>query len=256
MLDGLTGTVNEGSVAGDINAVVKDGKPHLTGQLTLDELNLEPLAAMVLGESALESTGNGWSSVPFAAESYRAVQRRTRHCRRDAVGRAGGDRLRRKPDAEARRREPAGSPTSPAKLFGGDVTGLFELKNNDGTGLFSGQMKLSGADIASILGDAGLKGVGRLIDRAFGERQVGRRAGRHAFGLGNRGVPLAGRRRRQSAGVSLSSSPAPISSARISTRRRRQASRPILPRRAALRPIRARPPSRSRQACCARRRWS
>ena len=84
VLDGLTGTVNEGAVAGDINAVVKDGKPHLTGQLTLDELNLEPLAAMVLGESALESTGNGWSSVPFAAESRRAVQRRTRHCRCDA----------------------------------------------------------------------------------------------------------------------------------------------------------------------------
>ncbi len=93
MLDGLTGTVNEGAVAGDINAAVKDGKPHLTGQLTLDELNLEPLAAMVLGEAALESTGNGWSSVPFAAKGFRALQRRARRYRRDADGRACRDRL-------------------------------------------------------------------------------------------------------------------------------------------------------------------
>src|SRR5690606_20440719 len=41
VLDRLTGIVNEGAVAGDLNAAVKDGKPHLTGQLTLDELNLE-----------------------------------------------------------------------------------------------------------------------------------------------------------------------------------------------------------------------
>ncbi len=68
VLDGLTGTANEGSVSGDLNAAIKDGKPHLTGQLTLDELNLEPLAAMVLGRSALESTGGGWSSVPFAPQ--------------------------------------------------------------------------------------------------------------------------------------------------------------------------------------------
>ncbi len=45
-----------------------------------------------------------------------------------------------------------------AKLFEGDVSGLFELKNNAGTGLFSGQLKLAGADIASVLGDVGLTG--------------------------------------------------------------------------------------------------
>ena len=59
VLAGLNGTVNEGAVAGDVNAEIKDGKPHLTGQLTLDELDLEPLAAMVLGEAALESAGAG-----------------------------------------------------------------------------------------------------------------------------------------------------------------------------------------------------
>ncbi len=93
VLDGLKGTVNEGAVAGDINAAIKDGKPHLSGQLTLDELDLEPLAAMVLGEAALESAGDGMVGGSVPAEGDGAVQRRTRHCRSDARGRAGGDRL-------------------------------------------------------------------------------------------------------------------------------------------------------------------
>jgi chemotaxis protein histidine kinase CheA len=46
-----------------------------------------------------------------------------------------------------------------AKLFGGDLTGLFDLKNNDGTGLFSGQLALADAAIASALPNAGLTGT-------------------------------------------------------------------------------------------------
>ena len=161
VLDGLTGTINEGSVAGGINAVVEDGKPHLTGQLTIDELNLEPLAAMVLGESALESTGDGWSSAPFApkvsapfsAELGIAAATLTAG---PAVTVYDANLTLRLDDESLRLADLQG------KLHGGDVTGLFELKNNDGTGLFSGQMKLDGADIASILGDAGLHGSGDI----------------------------------------------------------------------------------------------
>ena len=37
----------------------------LSGQLTLDELELDPLAAMVLGEAALEGGEGQWSQTPF-----------------------------------------------------------------------------------------------------------------------------------------------------------------------------------------------
>jgi hypothetical protein len=47
-----------------------------------------------------------------------------------------------------------------AKFLGGMMTGLFELKNNDGTGLFTGQMKLAGADLETMLADAGISGNG------------------------------------------------------------------------------------------------
>ena len=161
VLDGLTGTVNEGSVAGDLNAAVKDGKPHLTGQLTLDELNLEPLAAMVLGESALESTDNGWSSVPFAPKVSAPLSAELGVAAATLTAgpavTAYDASLTLKLDAESLRLADLSG-----KLFGGDVTGLFELKNNDGTGLLSAQMKLAGADIESILGAAGLRGSGDL----------------------------------------------------------------------------------------------
>ena len=87
VLDGLTGTVNEGAVAGDINAAIKNGKPHLTGQLTLDELDLDPLAAMVLGEFVARKHRQRLVRGAVRAEGDGAVQRRARHYRGDARGR-------------------------------------------------------------------------------------------------------------------------------------------------------------------------
>ena len=93
VLQGLTGTVNEGAVAGDINAAIKDGKPHLTGQLTLDELDLDPLAAMVLGDAVARKRRPGMVRGSVPAEGDGAVQRRARHYRGDARGRCARDRL-------------------------------------------------------------------------------------------------------------------------------------------------------------------
>src|SRR5690606_38285079 len=47
-----------------------------------------------------------------------------------------------------------------AKLFGGTLTGLFDLKNNEGTGLFNAQMELAGADLGRALPGTGLSGSG------------------------------------------------------------------------------------------------
>ena len=42
------------------------------------------------------------------------------------------------------------------KAYDGQVNGLFELKNTDGTGLFSAQLKLTGADLGTDAADTGL----------------------------------------------------------------------------------------------------
>ena len=193
VLDRLTGTVNEGAVAGDLNAAVKGGKPHLTGQLTLDEMNLEPLAAMVLGEPALEGTGNGWSSVPFAPEvtapfSAELGVSAATVTAGPAVSVYDASLTLMLDDQSLRLSDVSG------KLHGGALTGLFELKNNDGTGLLSAQMKLSGADIASALGAAGLR-LGRRMSTALSAsgKSVSRLVATLS-GSRHRGLPLAGGR--------------------------------------------------------------
>ena len=190
MLQGLAGTVNEGAVAGDINAAIKNGMPHLTGQLTLDELDLDPFAAMVLGDSPLESARPGMvrGSVPAEGRRRHSAPISTLPRRRSQPA------CSRLPTTPACRSgwtmRACASQIFPRKLFGGEVTGLFELKNNDGTGLFSGQMKLDDADLAAVLGDARRRRDRRRLDRAFGQRQIGRRPRRLAVRLGNGGIPV------------------------------------------------------------------
>jgi len=161
VLDGLVGTVNEGAVAGDINVALKGGKPHLTGQLTLDEFNLEPFAAMVLGETALENAGGNWSSAPFSPKVMAPFSAEVGIA---AATLAAGPALTAYDASLTLNLDDESLRLSnlSAKLHGGQATGLVELKNNDGTGLFSTQMRLAGADIHSLLGDAGLSGSGDL----------------------------------------------------------------------------------------------
>src|SRR5690606_37586207 len=43
---------------------------------------------------------------------------------------------------------------------GGRLSGLFELSNTGGTGLFSGQLALAGVELGALLPDSGLAGKG------------------------------------------------------------------------------------------------
>ncbi len=157
VLSGLDGAINEAAVSGDINAELKDGQPHLSGALALDELELGQFAAMLYGDAAFASTGKGWptaafsqrSGAPFSAELDLTAGSLTAGATATAYDAA----LRLALDGQ-------GLHVSDlkAKLFGGDLTGLFELKNNDGTGLFSGQLALDHADIANALPAFGLTG--------------------------------------------------------------------------------------------------
>lgn len=157
VLDHLDGVVNEGAISGAINAELKNGVPQLAGALTLDELNLDPALAMVLGERALAPTGKDWSSVPFQDKPltpFTASLDLTVGTV-SALGTASAydAKLALKLDGEGLRLS-----DMRAKLFGGQMEGLFELRNDGGTGLFSGQVKLDDADLASALPDTGLAG--------------------------------------------------------------------------------------------------
>lgn len=158
-LAGLDGTFNEGVVRGNIDAELVDGTPHLGGSLTLDELDLRPLGEMMLGASALSGDGRAWPATPFAPEPVVPFSADldivAGTLMAEPLATASDAVLKLKLDNQGLRLT-----NLKAKLFGGALEGLFELKNNDGTALVSGQLKLDGSDVAAIPGAGGLVGRG------------------------------------------------------------------------------------------------
>ncbi|MFC3324014.1 AsmA family protein [Mesorhizobium cantuariense] len=164
VLDELNGAINEAAVSGDVNVNVKDGVPHLAGALMLDELDLDPMAVALFGDSAFladkEETNKGgaWPATPFSQKSNLPF---TADLDLTTAALAAGRFATAYDAAFSLKLDQEGIRVSDlkAKLLGGALTGLFELKNNDGTGLFTGQMKLAGADLADVLPDAGISGI-------------------------------------------------------------------------------------------------
>ncbi|MER8464409.1 AsmA family protein [Mesorhizobium sp. M1396] len=165
VLDELSGAINEAAVSGDVNVDVKDGVPHLAGALALDELDLDPMAVALFGDSAFLADKEGtdksgaWRATPFSQKSNLPF---TADLDLTTAALAAGRFATAYDAAFSLKLDQEGIRVSDlkAKLLGGALTGLFELKNNDGTGLFTGQMKLAGADLATMLPDAGISGNG------------------------------------------------------------------------------------------------
>jgi AsmA-like C-terminal region len=153
----LTGTVEEGAVDGDLRAELKEGMPHITGSLAADEIELGLLAGMVLGETALQHEGSPWPqaafqqkvSAPFTAD----LDVSTGTVSAGPIGSASDVRMAARLDREGLRLADVSG-----KAFDGQLSGLFELKNTEGTGLLSAQLKLAGADVGLAFPATGLGG--------------------------------------------------------------------------------------------------
>ncbi|MGI6856665.1 AsmA family protein [Mesorhizobium sp. 1B3] len=157
-LSGLNGSVGEARLGGDVNATMKDGVPHLAGALTIETLDLWPVAAMVLGEESLQGEGN-WPDTPFR---NRGAAPFSADLELSAGSIAAGTFGTAENVTAAMRLDGEGLHISDfqGSAFGGTLTGLAELKNNGGTGLFSGQLKLAGADLGVLLEGSGITGHG------------------------------------------------------------------------------------------------
>ena len=186
VVSNIAGEIADGPVAGNVNAEIKDGLPHLSGDLAMDAFDLEPVAAMLVGEPALQGAEGDWPTAPFQAKvatpftadldlTFGSVAAGIFGVLEDAQMHA------------ALARDGVRLSDVSGKLDGGELTGLFEARNNDGTTLASTQFKLAGADLGQVLDGSGLTGIGRHHRFAFGERQVDGGAGRLAVGLGNGG---------------------------------------------------------------------
>lgn len=157
----LTGTLNERAFAGDLKATLAEGVPHLAGSLKVDELDLRPFAEMLLGANALAVEGRGWPKTAFASKSVVPF-----NAELDIVaGILAAEPLAVVNDASLGLKIDGQSlrlSNVKGKIFGGSLEGLAELKNNDGTGLLTSQLKLDGADVSAIPAAANLGGKGRF----------------------------------------------------------------------------------------------
>lgn len=157
ILKGLSGAINETGVSGDINAEMKGGKPSLTGEVTLDELYLDPFVAMLTGDEALAPVSGEWPTAPFAATARApaAIDMSI-----SAAALMAGHMATAYDASMSLKLDDDGLGVSDLKgrLLGGALSGMFEIRNSEGTGLLNAQMAVSDVDLAALLPGAGLTG--------------------------------------------------------------------------------------------------
>ena len=159
----LRGSIGEVSLSGQGNAVLDKGVPTLTGSIATDFLPLDLALALPLGEGSLlgdgslQADGSSWPTGPFAPRAN-APFAAALDLTAATVG-WGSDEIAR--DAKMSvRLGPEGLSVADLSATVGDgkLAGLFDLKNNDGTGAFTGQATLSDIAVASLPGATALGG--------------------------------------------------------------------------------------------------
>ena len=160
-LDKLSGTIGGVGLSGEIAAAPKDGRPHLTGNLATEWLPIDLAAALVLGDGSLDPSDGVWPETPFPPRVSAPFTAELEIAARDVATADGVVAQNASMQARLGIEGLAVSGLS-AEVFGGTIGGLFELKNNDGTGIFTGQLTLEGADLAALPAAEGLAGKGDI----------------------------------------------------------------------------------------------
>lgn len=157
----LSGQVAGSRVAGDLEASLRDGLPHLAGSLHLDAFDLALLVETVLGPEALAGDGRAWPSMPFRnSVATPFIGDAELNVRRLSVGNTAV-----LSDArfDLRLAQEGVSVTNfAANAFGGRLGGLFDLANDGGTALLSAQLRLEGGNLAALLPHGTLRGGAQL----------------------------------------------------------------------------------------------
>lgn len=159
ILSELSGSVDENAVGGEVNVAMKDGVPEISGALELDALELQRVAALMLGPTAFDVGNEFLPSVPFAQSAALPFSLALEM----SVGSLTGGALGEVEDAsfslELNSEHGAVNGLS-GKVAGGAAKGTAELRNNGGTALLTAQLSVSGADASLLLPDAGIAGQG------------------------------------------------------------------------------------------------
>ncbi|MBX3596871.1 MAG: AsmA family protein [Rhizobiaceae bacterium] len=157
ILNGLDGTMAGGKVSGDLSVETREGLPVVSGALDLGQLDLGQFALSVLGPDVLADNSGQWSSIPFQPTNNAPLRAKIDVTTSTLVFGS----LEAQNAALLLQVDDSGLKASDirAQLEGGSLSAMFELKNSAATGLFSGQFKLSGAQLQSLFQKLGLSGA-------------------------------------------------------------------------------------------------
>ncbi|WP_452039056.1 AsmA family protein [Aquibium oceanicum] len=153
----IGGTIADVAVAGNLDGSWDQDVPVVDGKLTLGGFDLDHAVALVLGETALQSDGEGWPDTPFVETLSLAVrgQIELEFDTLDIGNFAAAENVHMTARLDAEGLALSGIS---ADALGGKAEGLVELRNNGGTGLLSAQMSLKDANAARVLGASGIDG--------------------------------------------------------------------------------------------------
>jgi uncharacterized protein involved in outer membrane biogenesis len=159
VLSQVRGSFADSPTTADLRLETKGEALHVAGKLALDEFDLGLAAAAVLGETPLQGGEGTWPDTPFDPLSRPAFTADLELSAKSltASGLADGRDAHMQVQLDEDGLRVA---DLDARLFGGKVGGLFELQNNEGTGLFSGQLRFVGVDLVEALEGTGPAGTG------------------------------------------------------------------------------------------------
>jgi len=156
----LKGAIVGSPVSGDLTARVANGQPEISGKLSTGVFDLSIPLAMVLGQQSLHSKDGGWARSPFLSAAAPAFDADLDFSAGTLLlGNASvkGAHMKAVLDRNGMHID-----SFTGTYGGGKVSGLADLKNNSGTGLFSAQLRLAGVDLSDLLPATGLQGKADL----------------------------------------------------------------------------------------------
>lgn len=164
-LPDLSGAVNNGKIGGRLVLALNGGVPNVQGDMAFGRLDLASTAQFILGAGVTTSDGEAWPEQPFAAASLFPVNFNLKINADEAdagmIGQIGKFQTSASfKDGSLRLDDTKG------QILGGQLGGMFELRNTSGTGLATGQFTLDQTAIEALYrpeaGEPPLKGKARI----------------------------------------------------------------------------------------------
>ncbi len=172
-LDELEGTVASIPVSGTLDVELDTETPRVTGAASLGALDLSLVARMIFGEEAFESEGDRWSDVAFRQTGHAPItgdlSLAVASLDFGSAAAAEDVAMRMQIDSDGLRlSEFSGA------VLGGRGQGFVELRNNEGSGLLSGQFNIKDADARALLPAAALAGkVDLTVELSTSGKSIG-----------------------------------------------------------------------------------